>query len=142
VKIRCNLYLILFSYSIWIWFVDFLEIVSGDQVNTQTKDMIPLLILIAGVAYFILESIYGLYIYGMRRTTGVRRKKMNTFFIGLVISMVAIVINVLSNLLEDPLGILDVTFFGTLAIAMIFMMAGFVGEAQEKKDQEEMRIDV
>ena len=67
---------------------------------------------------------------------------VSTFFIGLVISLSAIVINVLSNLLEDPLGILDVLFFGTLAVAMIFMTLGFVGRQPNKKEEETRKINV
>ena len=43
---------IILAYSIAIWFIDFLEILPGDQVNTQTKNMYPLYVLIAGVAVF------------------------------------------------------------------------------------------
>jgi uncharacterized membrane protein len=104
--------------------------------------MIPLYVLIAGVAYFILGSIFGLYRYGMKKAEGARKKKMSTFFTGLIISMIAIVINVLSNLLEDPLGVLDVIFFGTLAVAMIFMTLGFVGRQPNKKEEETRKINV
>jgi hypothetical protein len=133
--------IIITGYSIWIWWIDFLEIISGDQVNTQTADLTPLLILIIGVTYFIVYSIYGIFTYGMKRAEGARKKKMTTFFIGLVISLLAVVINVLSNVLDDSLGIFDVIFFGTLAIAMIVMMIGFVGRQPEKKE-EEMTINV
>jgi len=128
------------AYSIAIWFIDFLEIVSGDQVNTQAKIMIPLYILIVGVLYFIIFSMIGLYRYGIRRSEGSRKRKMTNFFIGLVISLLAIVINVLSNLLEDPLGILDSIFFGTLAIAMIVMTFGFIGSQTDTP--QDIKIDM
>lgn len=131
---------IILAYSIAIWFIDFLEILPGDQVNTQTKIMIPLYVLIAGVAYFIIFSMIGLYRFGISKSEGTKKKKMVTFFSGLAVSMLAIVINVLSNLLADPLGILDVLFFGTLAIAMVVMTFGFVG--RQVDPQKEMQIDM
>ncbi|TFG20990.1 MAG: hypothetical protein EU530_01485 [Promethearchaeota archaeon] len=132
--------IIILVYSITIWFIDFLEILPGDQVNTQTKIMIPLYILIAGVAYFIIFSMIGLYRFGIRKSEGLKRMKMVIFFSGLAVSMLAIVINVLSNILADPLGVLDVLFFGTLAIAMVVMTFGFVG--RQADPQKEMQIDM
>ena len=131
---------IILAYSVAIWFIDFLDILPGEQVNTQTSNMIPLYILIAGVVYFIGYSMIGLYVYGIRKTDGLKKKKMTIFFTGLAISMIAVVINVLSNLLADPLGILDVFFFGILAISMIFMVFGFIGH--QNKSQPEVHIDM
>jgi hypothetical protein len=125
---------IIFIYGVAICFIDFLEILPGDQVNTQTSNMIPLYILIAGVVYFIVYSMVGLYKYGINKSEGVRKKKMITFFSGLAVSMLAVVINVLSNILPDPLGILDVIFFGVLAIAMVVMTFGFVGKQVETEN--------
>ena len=131
---------IILAYSIMIWFIPFLTIVSGDQVNTQTEIMWPLYILIAGVSYFIIMSMIGLYRFGISKSEGARKKKMITFFSGLAVSMLAIVINVLSNILDDPLGILDVIFFGVLAIAMITMTFGFIGRQNGSKSQ--VKIDM
>jgi hypothetical protein len=132
--------IIILAYSIAIWFIDFLEIVTGEQVNTKTSNMIPLYILIAGVVYLIVFSMIGLYRYGIRKSDGIKKKKMIIFFSGLAISMLAIIINVMSNILADPLGILDVIFFGTLAIAMVVMTFGFIGK-QGDPDQK-MKIDM
>ncbi len=131
---------IIFGYAVAICFIDFLEILPGEQVNTQTKIMIPLYILIAGVVYFIVFSMIGLYRFGIMKSDGIRKKKMVTFFSGLMVSMVAIVINVLSNILADPLGILDVVFFGTLALAMVVMTFGFVGKST--KSEKGIQIDM
>ncbi|MHA1111066.1 MAG: hypothetical protein ACTSRE_08175 [Promethearchaeota archaeon] len=132
--------LTILAYSIMIWFIPFLTIVSGDQVNTQTEIMWPLYILIAGVAYFIVLSMIGLYRFGISKSEGSHRKKMIIFFSGLAVSMLAIVINVLSNILADPLGILDIIFFGVLAIAMITMTFGFIGKRNGSKS--EVKIDM
>ena len=131
---------IIAAFSITICFIDFLTIVSGDQVNTRVTNMIPLYILIAGVVYFITFSMIGLYRYGISKSDGIRKKKMTLFFTGLAISMGSIIINVLSNILADPLGVLDVLFFGTLAIAMIVMTFGFVGRQSDSK--QELQIDM
>ena len=129
---------IIFVYGVSIFFIDFLEILPGDQVNTRTSNMIPLYILIAGVVYFIVFSMVGLYKYGISKSEGVRKKKMITFFSGLAVSMLAVIINILSNILPDPLGVLDVVFFGVLATAMVVMTFGFVG----KQVENEKKIDM
>jgi hypothetical protein len=119
---------LIFIYAVSICFIHFLEILPGDQVNTRTSPMYPLYILIVGVMYFIIFSMVNLYRFGIRKSEGVRKKKMVTFFSGLSISLLAVLINVLSNVLSDPLGILDVLFFGVLAAAMVVMTFGFVGK--------------
>ena len=123
--------LVLTAYSIWIWFYDFITIISGDQVNTQAEMIPTLLLLILGVLYFIIQSIVGIYRFGIRKTEGDRKKKMMTFFMGLIISLAAIIINVLSNILDDPIGVLDVIFFGTLALAMVIMALGLTRKPEE-----------
>lgn len=123
--------LVLTAYSIWIWFYDFITIISGDQVNTQAEMIPTLLLLILSVLYFIIRSIVGIYRFGIRKTEGERKKKMITFFMGLIISLAAIIINVLSNILDDPIGVLDVFFFGILALAMVIMALGLTRKPEE-----------
>ncbi len=118
------------AYGIYISMIDYIEVIEGETVNTQI-DLIPLLILIVGVLFFIVSALSGLYKYGIKKGQGEMKKKMSIFFVGLMIGLSAIFVNIASNVLDDVSGFLDIIFFGTLALAMVVMTFGFTGKRDE-----------
>jgi hypothetical protein len=115
--------LLIIIYAIWISVHDFIRIISLETVNTQTE-LLPLIILVLGVITFLIMSIRNLWKYGVKKTTGVLQKQMKITFTGLIAGLIAVVWNIISNVVEDG-AIFDVFFYLTLAITMILLAYGF-----------------
>jgi hypothetical protein len=120
----------LIVFAVWIIITDFITIIhTTGTVNTQT-DPLPLMLMVLVIVFFLLLTMFDLYLHGIKKAQGVQKKKMTIFFSGLAICFLAIILTVASNLTSNvDLGaILDVFFFMVLAIGMVVMMLGFVGQ--------------
>ncbi|MHA1520775.1 MAG: hypothetical protein ACTSRK_11385 [Promethearchaeota archaeon] len=115
--------LIVIAYAIYILTnKNFITILDTEVVNTQI-DLIPLGILVVLLLFFLGASEYVVIFFGIKKTEGDSRKKMNLFSTGIIFGIIAILINVVSQIMaEGTLGeILDVIFFGTLAICVVLL---------------------
>ncbi len=86
------------------------------------------MIAILGISLLLLllVTMNNLYRFGIKPSEGIKRRKMEIAFIGFSICLVALFVNVASNLV-DVGGLLDIAFFLILACGMTVIAYGFIG---------------
>jgi hypothetical protein len=105
---------------------NFITILSIDPVNVSIN-MLPLLILIAQLLFYVLFSIFFLVKNGIMQTTGQTKKKITIYTIGLSLTLIAIVLNIISQLVAADVGeILDVVYFAIICLSVSVMSIGFL----------------
>ncbi len=115
--------LIVIAYGVYILTnKNFITILETEVVNTQI-DLIPLGILVVLLLFFLGASEYVVIAFGIKKTEGDSRKKMKLFSTGILFGILAIIFNVVSQIVaEGALGeIFDVLFFGVLAVCVVFL---------------------
>jgi hypothetical protein len=132
---------------------DWVTISSYQPVDTSLMlyVLIPLILLIF---IFLISSTNVIYLYGVKKTEGLRKHNMQRFLTGILIAIGGVIINVLGQI--GPIGgtpigsiylsqILDLVFFAVIAASCITMFSGIVVRSKskppvEQKDmQEEQR---
>ena len=109
-----------------------IEITPGPVVNSKIA-LSMMAILGVSVLLILLVTMFNLYRFGIKPSEGVKRRKMILTLCGFLISIVALVVNVASNLpmVDDAVGtILDSIYFLILAVGMIFIAYGFIGPSR------------
>lgn len=116
------------AYSIYILTNQtFIEILDTELVNTKL-DLIPLAILVVILLFYLGSSEYLVVVHGIKKTTGSSKQKMKRFSGGIIVGIIAILINILSQILaNETIGTsLDVLFFATLAICVILLTLAII----------------
>ena len=115
------------GYSVYLIFEqNFITILSIDPVNVSIY-MLPLLILIAQLLFYVLFSLFFLVKNGIMQSTGQTKKKISIYTLGLSFTLVAIVLNIISQLVAADLGeILDVVYFAIICLSVSVMSIGFL----------------
>jgi len=115
------------GYSVYLIFEqNFITILSIDPVNVSIN-MLPLLILIAQLLFYVLFSLFFLVKNGIMQSTGQTKKKITIYTLGLSLTLIAIVINIISQLVAADMGeILDVVYFAIIWLSVTIMSIGFL----------------
>ncbi len=126
--------IILILFTIFITIYDFIEINTSEVVDTKMNPYV-LGIVILIVLFYLIQSIFITYTHGIRRTGGITQKKLVIFEMGLLTNLVAVFVNIFSQLTENVIAgqILDVIFFGFLAVGNILFSIGFLISPSETK---------
>jgi hypothetical protein len=119
---------------IFINIIDFITILESESVDTQINIYV-LGVVILIVLYYILTSLYITYIHGIRKTTNSTQKKLKIFEIGLVVDLLSVFVNIYSQITtnETMSPILDMIFFGMIAIGNIIYSIGFLLPSEDSK---------
>ena len=105
---------------------NFIHINSVDPVDVQII-MTPLLILIVQLLFYVGFSLFFLIRNGIMQSTGQTKKKITVYTIGLSFTLIAIIINIISQLVEAELGmVLDVVYFAMISLSVSVMSVGFL----------------
>ena len=125
---------LLIGFAIVINIVDFIDILESESVDTQINIYI-LGVVILIVLYYLITSFYITYFHGIRKTTNTTQKKLKIFEIGLLIDILAVFVNIYSQITtnETMSPILDMIFFAMIAIGNIIYSIGFLLPSEDSK---------
>ncbi len=99
----------------------FIWVDDPDIVDTG-QELFLKVILGVMLLFFILSSIILTYKSGIKKTQGSMKKKLIRFEIGLIVMILALIFNIVKGFIkgsENVSGILDMTYFGILALGTI-----------------------
>ncbi len=105
---------------------DFIIVIDAATAETHFQP-IPFALFAIFVAFMLIYSAFTLYSFGIRKTTGNSRKRMQFFFIGLIFIIAALVIDVLGNIIENEV-LFDTLLFGVLSCGVLFVATSFLGK--------------
>ena len=129
--------IVVFLAGIYVALAQTIDWKGGSIGNVNVKvgyDILLSIVLL--VLFFLISSFTYLYLYGIKRSSGQSRKKMVIFGIGVLINILAVVNNIISNVVSDDLlgVIFDVIFFANLALGVIVMSIGFLLPSEKTED--------
>jgi hypothetical protein len=107
-------------------FTDYIIVKNASTAETQFQP-IPFALFSVFVALMLIYSAITLYYFGIRKTTGTSRKRMQFFFIGLIFIIVALIVDVLGNIIENEV-LFDTLLFGVLSCGVLFAATSFLGK--------------
>ena len=111
-------------YAIVLYSIDFITVISDtDLINTQV-DMIPLLFGVAFILFCLIYSLYHIYFDGIKKIQGEAKKGYTIFAIAILICLLAVALSIISQLIVDD-GILDLVYYGLIAISTFLMSFSF-----------------
>ncbi len=127
--------IIIIGYTIYLILTPLVNVVSYEPINISIS-MIPLVIMVIFMLYFLISSLVILFRFGIKKTEGLSQKKMKIFAIGVILSVVSIFINVASQIFSDSTAgeILDVVFFFSLACSVVVIAFGFLLEPKKENE--------
>jgi len=105
-------------------FTDFIEVIDAATAETHF-DPILYNIFAAMVAFLLIYSAFSIYYFGIRKSTGDSRKKMQLFFIGLIFFIGGLIADVIGNIIEIEV-LFDTLLFVLLSIGVIFGSLAFI----------------
>ena len=105
-------------------FTKFFEVVDAKTAETHF-DPISLAIFAIFVAFMLIYSAYSLYRFGITKSTGESKKRMQLFFIGLIIVFGAMIADVIGNVVEIEV-LFDTLLFALLSVGLIFAALAFI----------------
>ncbi len=135
-KIKWVPYIIVnIGYIIYLIFVQLVTVESYDPLNISIS-LLPLAIMVVMMFHFLGASLSKLIRFGIKKTEGLSQKKMKIFAIGIILSVISILINVVSQIFSDSTAgaILDVVFFFSLACSVVVIAFGFLLEPKKEKE--------
>jgi hypothetical protein len=105
----------------------FIVIRSYEPVDVQIN-LIPLLLLIVQLLFYLGFSMYYLIFSGIKQSSGQTKKKLTIFTAGLSSTLIAIFINIASQIVSGLIlgQISDVIYFAVLAVSISTMTFGFL----------------
>ena len=107
-------------------FTDYIIVIDAKTAETHFQP-IPYTLFAIFVAFMLIYSTFSMYSFGIRRSTGNSRKRMQFFFIGLLFIIGSLIIDVLGNIIENEV-LFDTLLFGILSCGIIFVAGSFLGK--------------
>ena len=104
---------------------DAITIVQLTPFVDSKVSIIILGILGVGILGFLISTMMVVYRFGIKYIEGEKRKKMEIVEIGYCICLIALFVNIASNIVEEG-ALFDVLFFLIMAIGMIVIAYGFL----------------
>ncbi|MFX1339018.1 MAG: hypothetical protein ACFFDK_10445, partial [Promethearchaeota archaeon] len=102
---------------------DFIEVKDAATAETHFQP-IPFALFAIFVASMLFYSAFSLHYFGIRKSTGNSRKRMQFFFIGLILIISALIVDVLGNIIENEI-LFDTLLFGILSCGVTFVAGSF-----------------
>ena len=105
---------------------DYIIVIDAKTAETHFQP-IPFALFAIFVAFMLIYSAFSMYSFGIRKSTGNSRKRMQLFFLGLLFIIGALIIDVLGNIIENEV-LFDTLLFGILSCGVIFVAGSFLGK--------------
>jgi len=118
--------IIALSIAMVLIFTDFIEVIDASTAETHFQP-IPFVLFASFVAFMLIYSAISLYYFGIRKAAGDSRKRMQIFFIGLILVISALIVDVIGNIIENEV-LFDTLLFGILSCGVIFVAGSFFGK--------------
>ena len=127
--------IVIIGYTIYLILAPLVEVISYSPINISIN-LLPLIIMVIMLFHFLVASLSKLFRFGIKKTEGLSQKKMKIFAFGLILSVISIIINVISQIYSDSIAgeILDVVFFFSLACSVVVIAFGFLLEPKNENE--------
>ena len=107
-------------------FTDYIIVIDAKTAETHFQP-IPYALFAIYVAFMLIYSAFSIYSFGIRKSTGNSRKRMQLFLVGLLLIIGALIIDVLGNIIENEV-LFDTLLFVALSSGVIFVAGAFFGK--------------
>lgn len=107
-------------------FTNYIIVVDARTAETHFQP-VPFALFALFVAFMLFYSVISMYSFGIRKSEGNSKKRMEYFLIGLLFVISALIIDVLGNVIENEV-LFDTLLFATLSLGVIFVAGAFYGK--------------